>query len=316
MAILSGASVRDRMSLGSIEITSNVGETHQPVPISHVKGHTVDLSLGRYIGELNPAMLMESLKNVSYLDRADYLMYGGLNPEKDRESIEKSTVILDLMKLEDYFVEKEGRGDNGCYSYKVKTKDGMHTFATRITKEKEADSAASGVIYHPESFHLIEKTRDIREIVRCLADNMATVERCLSSKRSKKGFQSELESLRLGLRTLDRKIRYPVYDIPSTSFNIGWTDECVKVPKDIVAYVHTKSKFARLGLSTNMTSDKIDPGFCNYIALEFKNEGPYPVHLGLKQPVAEIEFSELDLAEPDGYNDRKCSIYKKDKLTF
>lgn len=294
---------------------------------SQINSSTLNLTVGNKIGEIDSFKLARGLeeKGVHPLDVIDYLYYGGINPTRDRDIIEKSKRVLDLSKLDDYSVEKEAQSDRGCYSWLVKAKDGMYTFSTRITKDKEDDKKASGFILHPVSFHINQQVTDIRKALACVQDGFENVIGYFSYlqeglKNGKKINLKKLETERKKLENisyaLKDKILFQKSPLPSASFTTVWTNHYVKIPLDLTAKIETKSSLARLGLSAHHSSGKVDPGFHNQLALEFKNDGVQPITLMIEDPVAELEFHKLDKPTELGYSQRPDALYKKGTIGF
>lgn len=290
---------------------------------SQINSHTVNLSIGNKIGELDLMKLVEEL-GIHFLDRIDYLGYRGINPNKDRESIEKSLRVLDLSNLDNYLVKEEGVGEKGVYSWLVKTKDEEYTFSTRIVKNDD-NKKASGIILHPERFRYHLEALEIKEFCLTTIDSFNEIANYLSLlqknlKNKKKPDLNGLETKRQKLKHLSlelkRKIITPRYTLPSTSFTLLWTKERVHVPLDLTATIQTKSKFARLGVSSHPSSGRVDAGFDNHLALEFKNVGYSPVVLYVGESAAELQFHKLDKPTELSYSQRKNAFYKEEKITF
>jgi dUTPase len=247
--------------------------------------------------------------------------------------------MLDLNRLDRYNVEKEAQSDFGCYSWRVKTDDG-YEFSARVVRDKEDTNRARGVILHPETYNYMSRYTHMASVLRnMLTNNVKTLAFSKSvmykmkkrkrrstrypKSRSRSGRRESARSLesRLRLLTLENiairnRINYPRYKTPSASFHIIWTDEYVNLPNDVTGVIHTKSKMARVGISTHPSSGKVDAGFHNRLALEYKNIGRIPIILNIGDPVAELEFHKLDKPAEVGYSERKNSLYKIDVINF
>lgn len=68
--------------------------------------------------------------------------------------------------------------------------------------------------------------------------------------------------------------------------------ERIKLPRDIIAFVHDKSTLARKGLALQNTV--IEPGWEGYITLELSNHGPEHIRILVGQPIAQLVFHYLD----------------------
>ena len=303
------------------------GKCHS-IPESQINANTVELCIGTKVGELDLHKLEEELDYVFPLDRKDYIYLGGINPDVDRKPIEKSTRILDLNKLDDFVVEKEEQGDKDCYSYKVKTKDG-YVFSTRIKKKDENDKKASGIILHPEIYYYRLLSSSMTDVALTIGETIGDVERYLISKQNQslaerlkhlqirdKQSPKILEKINRDLADLMDRVRSPNIKFPSSKFTLVWTNECLHVPLDLCGEIGTKSKFARLGGSSHLTSPDVHPGYQGNLALELENSGENPLTFFVDQHVAEIKFLKLDKPVDVGYSQDPKSTYKKDRFTF
>lgn len=68
--------------------------------------------------------------------------------------------------------------------------------------------------------------------------------------------------------------------------------ERIKLPPDIIAFVHDKSTLARKGLALQNTV--IEPGWEGYITLELSNHGTEHIRILVGQPIAQLVFHYLD----------------------
>ncbi|MEM5778535.1 MAG: hypothetical protein QXD43_02700 [Candidatus Aenigmatarchaeota archaeon] len=322
MTVLSRQSIMEymRREQDPLQIYSLENNVKKFIDKSQINSHSVNLSIGNKVGELDFFKLEEELSYVFLLDRKEYLYYGGINPDIDRKAIEKSLRILDLSNLNSYVIEKEGIGEKDCYSYKVKTTDG-YTFSTRI---KIKNNKASAIILHPDVFdsnlrytHQIDVLKTMQKSLSLINSSLSLLEKSCKRKLSK----NELKELKSNIQktdyislALNEKINKG-YEHPSASFSVVWTKEYVHMPRDLTATIQTKSKFARLGISVHPSSGKVDAGFCNQLALEFKNVGKNPVVMNISQAVAELQFEKLDKPTNLSYVERENSLYKC-KITF
>lgn len=86
------------------------------------------------------------------------------------------------------------------------------------------------------------------------------------------------------------------------SFSLASTLERFNMPNDVLAIVHDKSTWARLGLSVFNTA--IEPGWRGYLTMELSNRGPYTLSIPRGTPIAQVVFHRVDRAT-DGYGDGK-----------
>ncbi|MBN2203281.1 MAG: hypothetical protein JW700_03810 [Candidatus Aenigmarchaeota archaeon] len=298
-----------------------------PIPLDQINSHTVNLSIGTEVAELDMNRLVEEItldnpKDVPNFNIMDFRGYGGINPYEHREAIKKSTRLLDLSKLDDYIVVKEAQSDFGkCYSWVVSTKDDKYQFQTRITKENDEDTTASGIILHPVSYdymlryvHAMESSRKVLDHDKRLIELAQA--RLENTKVNKNVLKSELELLLRENKAISNSLRFHTYSSPSASFSDIYTKEFVRLPNDVSGVLQTKSKMARLGISSHPSSGKVDAGYDGSLVLEYKNIGNIPIELKIGNAVAELEFHKLDKPTNMGYSERKDSLYKKNKLGF
>lgn len=320
MTVLSRQSIIRYMNreIDPLEVYSIRNGQKQKVSESQIDSQTVNLSVGDKVGELDLIKVAED-KGVHPLDIVDYLAYRGINPHRDREFIEKNSIILDLSDLSRYNIEEEGRGDFGCYSWKVETDDD-YTFRTRIVVDEEDNKKASEIIFHPDKYHwnlqAVRSMEFCRSLTKALEENVGCLSLLKEKRINSKAIDEKIGRLRNLSTALNHKFIFPQRSTPSTSFAVVWTDEYVGMPLDLQGRIDTKSKYARLAFSSHHSSGKVDPGFHNKLALEFKNDGNIPITLGVRDPVAEIGFIKLDEPTELGYSQRENALYKKDRLIF
>lgn len=82
---------------------------------------------------------------------------------------------------------------------------------------------------------------------------------------------------------------------PSTShesFALASTLEHFVMPPDMLAIVHDKSTWARLGLSVFNTV--IEPGWRGWLTMELSNRGPHTLRLKKGWPIAQVVFHRVE----------------------
>jgi dCTP deaminase len=89
----------------------------------------------------------------------------------------------------------------------------------------------------------------------------------------------------------DVRIAEEVWLMPG-AFSLASTMEEFFMPKDLVAFVHDKSSWARLGLS--LFNTVIEPGWCGYLTLELVNHSDVPLVIRAGDPIAQIIFMRLE----------------------
>lgn len=87
--------------------------------------------------------------------------------------------------------------------------------------------------------------------------------------------------------------------IRSGDFWLGFTQEVVHVPNNIVAIFNGRSSGGRLGLCVHATAGYIDPGFVGQITAELSVVGKHPINLSPGMRFAQISFQ---------YTKSPCSI--------
>ena len=83
-------------------------------------------------------------------------------------------------------------------------------------------------------------------------------------------------------------------------FCLATSDEYVKLPNDIMAFVDARSTIGRFGLIVQ-TATFIHAGWEGRITLELKNEAPVPIRLHPYDVVAQLVFGRLDANAKNPY---------------
>jgi len=91
-------------------------------------------------------------------------------------------------------------------------------------------------------------------------------------------------------------------------FHLASSIEEFNMPKDLIAFVHDKSTWARMGISVFNTV--IEPGWKGHLTLEIVNNSGLPKHFESGMPIAQIIFHEIKgEAEYEGkYQNQKRGI--------
>lgn len=74
-------------------------------------------------------------------------------------------------------------------------------------------------------------------------------------------------------------------------FALASTIEHFDIPADLIAFVHDKSTWARLGLALQNTV--AEPGWRGFLTLELTNHSAVPIQIRTGMPIAQIIFHEL-----------------------
>lgn len=91
---------------------------------------------------------------------------------------------------------------------------------------------------------------------------------------------------------IDRRLQSDSYLINPGDFVLASALEWTKFPDDIVGEVKDKSTLARMGIALQTTV--IEPGWYGHITLEISNHGLKPVRIYIGQPIAQLQFIQLD----------------------
>ena len=88
------------------------------------------------------------------------------------------------------------------------------------------------------------------------------------------------------------------------------TKEFIGLPRDIVGFLHSRSKIGRYGISSSYDAPKFDPGFVGQMVLEISNMGlrPFSLHPGLL--ICQMLFAQLDQPTSNPYYARSSSSWR------
>jgi dCTP deaminase len=81
--------------------------------------------------------------------------------------------------------------------------------------------------------------------------------------------------------------------IPPGQFAFLLTNECIRIPKNAIAFISIRAQFKHKGL-VNISGFHVDPGFHGNLLFSFYNAGPTPIHLSQGLPFFLIWFADLD----------------------
>ncbi|NLP46860.1 MAG: dCTP deaminase [Epulopiscium sp.] len=112
--------------------------------------------------------------------------------------------------------------------------------------------------------------------------------------------ENELPSM-----TLYKKINYIEIDaeqiiIPPHSFLLATTQEYVKLPNNLTAFVEGRSSIGRMGLFIQ-NAGWVDPGFEGKITLELYNANRLPIQLIAGRRVCQLVFAKMDKVAKKAY---------------
>lgn len=114
-----------------------------------------------------------------------------------------------------------------------------------------------------------------------------------------------IEDKQMSLITLDTPIKYREIDaeniiIPPHSFLLGTTEEYIKLPSNITAFVEGRSSIGRIGLFIQ-NAGWIDPGFEGRVTLELYNANSLPIQLQSGRRICQMVFCTMDQAAKNPY---------------
>lgn len=97
---------------------------------------------------------------------------------------------------------------------------------------------------------------------------------------------------------------------------LGITKEHIILPNNLMGWLYGRSSLARIGLMIHITANRIDPGWCGNIVLEFYNFNKLTLLLYPGMIIAALCFETLSGYVKTPYNIRKNSKYKNQKNTL
>jgi dCTP deaminase len=114
-----------------------------------------------------------------------------------------------------------------------------------------------------------------------------------------------MEHNRMDIITLDSEIHYREIEsefitIPPHSFLLATTDEYIKVPNDVTAFVEGRSSIGRIGLFIQ-NAGWVDPGFEGRVTLELYNANSLPIKLQKGRRICQLVFCKMDQAAQNPY---------------
>ena len=90
-----------------------------------------------------------------------------------------------------------------------------------------------------------------------------------------------------------REVVSETITIPPHSFLLATTQEYVKVPDDLTAFVEGRSSIGRIGLFIQ-NAGWVDPGFEGRITLELYNASSLPIKLQAGKRICQLVFCKMD----------------------
>jgi dCTP deaminase len=114
-----------------------------------------------------------------------------------------------------------------------------------------------------------------------------------------------VEDKNMGILTLDSEILYREFEgesitLPPHSFLLATTQEYVRLPHNITAFVEGRSSIGRIGLFIQ-NAGWVDPGFEGNITLELYNANSLPIRLEVGRRICQLVFCFMDQAAGKPY---------------
>lgn len=88
--------------------------------------------------------------------------------------------------------------------------------------------------------------------------------------------------------------------IPPLSFLLATTQEYIKLPNDVTAFVEGRSSVGRIGLFVQ-NAGWVDPGFEGDLTLELFNANRQPIRLQTGRRICQLVFARMDQAAGSPY---------------
>lgn len=109
-----------------------------------------------------------------------------------------------------------------------------------------------------------------------------------------------VEENSMDVLTMDSEIKYRElesedFTLPPHSFVLATTQEYVKLPNDLTAFVEGRSSIGRMGLFIQ-NAGWVDPGFEGRITLEIYNANSLPIKLKAGRRICQLVFCKMDKA--------------------
>src|SRR6056297_3973511 len=108
----------------------------------------------------------------------------------------------------------------------------------------------------------------------------------------------KIDENQMEVMTLKDKLNYNEIDsdeivIPPNSFLLATTEEYIKLPNNLTAFVEGRSSIGRMGLFIQ-NAGWVDPGFAGKITLELYNANRLPIRLKSERRICQLVFAKMD----------------------
>ena len=113
--------------------------------------------------------------------------------------------------------------------------------------------------------------------------------------------ENHMEHISLDSEIKYREVEAESITIPAHSFLLATTNEYVKLPNNLTAFVEGRSSIGRIGLFIQ-NAGWVDPGFEGKITLELYNANSLPIRLTAGRRVCQLVFCKMDEAAETPYN--------------
>ncbi len=110
----------------------------------------------------------------------------------------------------------------------------------------------------------------------------------------------QMHTIELDQEIVYREITGSEITIPPHSFLLATTQEYIKLPNNLTAFVEGRSSIGRIGLFIQ-NAGWVDPGFEGQITLELYNANSLPIRLKAGRRICQLVFCKMDLEARNPY---------------
>ena len=110
----------------------------------------------------------------------------------------------------------------------------------------------------------------------------------------------QMHTIDMDTEIIYREIDEEFITIPPHSFLLATTEEYIKLPDNLTAFVEGRSSIGRIGLFIE-NAGWVDPGFEGQITLELYNANSLPIRLQAGRRVCQLVFCAMDQAALNPY---------------
>lgn len=109
-----------------------------------------------------------------------------------------------------------------------------------------------------------------------------------------------MQTIDMDSEILYRRIEGDEITIPPHSFLLATTEEYIRLPNDLTAFVEGRSSIGRIGLFIQ-NAGWVDPGFEGQITLELYNANSLPIRLKAGRRICQLVFCKMDREAQNPY---------------